>query len=56
MMKAASLNRAPVKGIYLSGQNRLSPGILGTALGSFQTVRQIVGHEIFSREIAGALK
>jgi phytoene dehydrogenase-like protein len=56
MMKAASLNRAPVKRLYLSGQNRLSPGILGTALGSFQAVRRIVGHEIFSREIAEGLK
>lgn len=55
MMKAASLNRAPVKGLFLSGQNRLSPGVLGTVLGSFQTVRQMVGSEIFEREVAGEL-
>jgi all-trans-retinol 13,14-reductase len=55
MMKAASLNRAPVKGIFVSGQNRLSPGILGTVLGSFQTVRQMVGNEMFMREVAGEL-
>ncbi len=55
IMKAASLNRAPVKGLYLSGQNRLSPGILGTILGSFQAVRQMIGAERFSREIAGEI-
>ena len=55
IMKAATLNRAPVKGIFLSGQNRLSPGILGTMLGSFQTVRQMVGNENFMREVAGEL-
>lgn len=55
MMKAASLNRAPVKGIYMSGQNRLSPGILGTIIGSFQAVRQIVGSDKFMREVAGGV-
>jgi len=55
MMKAASLNRAPVGGLFLSGQNRLSPGVLGTMLGSFQTVRQIVGNDMFMCEVAGEL-
>jgi phytoene dehydrogenase-like protein len=55
MMKAASLNRAPVKGIYMCGQNRLSPGILGTIIGSFQAVRQIVGADRFKREVAGEI-
>jgi len=55
LMKAASLNRAPVKGLYLSGQNRLSPGILGTVLGSFQAVRHIAGADKFMREVAGEI-
>lgn len=53
LMKAASLNRTPVKGLFLAGQNRLSPGIMGTVLGSFQMVRQVIGHERFMRDIAG---
>lgn len=55
MMKATSLNRAPVKGLFLAGQNRLSPGILGTVLGSFQAVRQIIGTGEFMRKVAGEL-
>lgn len=53
LMKAASLNRTPVKGLFLAGQNRLASGIMGTMLGSFQTVRQMIGHERFIREVAG---
>jgi all-trans-retinol 13,14-reductase len=56
LMKAASLNRAPLKGLFPAGQNRLSPGIMGTMLGSFQAVRQVVGHERFARDVAGGLR
>jgi all-trans-retinol 13,14-reductase len=53
LMKAASLNRTSIKGLFLAGQNRLSAGIMGTILGSFQTVRQIIGQERFYRDVAG---
>jgi hypothetical protein len=38
--------------LFLAGQNRLAPGIMGTMLGSFQAVRQIIGPESYAREIA----
>lgn len=53
LMKSASLTRSPLKGLYPAGQNRLSPGVMGTMLGSFQAVRQIIGPERFAREVAG---
>ncbi|MFA5180071.1 MAG: NAD(P)/FAD-dependent oxidoreductase [Syntrophales bacterium] len=55
LMKATSLNRMPVKGLFLAGQNRLASGIMGTMLGSFQAVRQMIGHEKFNGEVAGRL-
>ena len=55
LMKAASLNRTPVKGLVFAGQNRMASGIMGTMLGSFQAVRQMIGHEKFIREVAGRL-
>jgi len=55
LMKAASLNRTSVKGLFLAGQNRLSPGVMGTILGSFQAVRQMIGHERFMRDVAGGM-
>ena len=51
LMKAASLTRTAVKGLYLAGQNRLCPGIMGTTLGSFQMVRQMIGAERYEKEI-----
>jgi all-trans-retinol 13,14-reductase len=51
LMKTASLKRTSIEGLFLAGQNSLAPGIMGTMLGSFQTVRQIIGHERFSREV-----
>jgi all-trans-retinol 13,14-reductase len=53
LMKAASLNRTSIKGLHLAGQNRLCPGIMGTVLGSFQAIMQIIGHEQFARDVAG---
>ncbi|MDD5722794.1 MAG: NAD(P)-binding protein [Syntrophales bacterium] len=56
LMRAVSLNRLPVKGLFLAGQNRLSPGIMGTVLGSFQAVRQVVGQERFTQDVAGGFQ
>ena len=51
----AALHRQLVGGLYLAGQNALSPGVLGTLLGSFQTVRQMIGYDRFSREVFAKL-
>ena len=53
LMKAASLKRTSIAGLFLAGQNSLAPGVMGTMLGSFQTVRQIISHERFAREVMG---
>ena len=51
LMKTASLRRTSIGGLFLAGQNSVAPGIMGTMLGSFQTVRQVIGHERFTREV-----
>ena len=51
LMKTASLKRTSIEGLFLAGQSSVAPGIMGTMLGSFHTVRQIIGHERFSREV-----
>jgi phytoene dehydrogenase-like protein len=51
----AALHRQLVGGLYFAGQNALSPGVLGTLLGSFQAVRQMIGYDRFSREIFAKL-
>lgn len=51
MLSAALLNRTSLRGLFLAGQSVLSPGILGTILGSFSTVKFIVGSERFGREV-----
>jgi all-trans-retinol 13,14-reductase len=48
---ATMLHHQPVKGLFFAGQNALAPGIIGTLLGSFQTVRQMIGYDRFSREV-----
>ena len=48
---ATLLHHVNLKGLFFAGQNALSPGALGTLLGSFQTVRQMIGHDRFSREV-----
>jgi all-trans-retinol 13,14-reductase len=53
LLKTASLNRTSVKGLYLAGQSVLAPGILGTALASLVTVKDIVGNEVFKNELSG---
>jgi all-trans-retinol 13,14-reductase len=52
---AAALHRAPLGGLFFAGQNALAPGIVGTVLGSFQAVRQIMGHESFDRKVFSEL-
>lgn len=52
---AAALHRAPLGGLFFAGQNALAPGILGTVLGSFQAVRQIMGHDSFDRNVFSEL-
>jgi phytoene dehydrogenase-like protein len=53
LMKTAFLRRTSIGGLFLAGQNSVAPGIMGTMLGSFQTVRQVIGHERFTREVMG---
>jgi all-trans-retinol 13,14-reductase len=48
---AASLHRLAPPGLWFAGQNALSPGVLGTLLGSFQTVRQVIGPDRFASEV-----
>jgi all-trans-retinol 13,14-reductase len=51
LTRAAMLNRTSIQGLHLAGQNVLAPGVFGTTLGSFHTVRQIIGPERFGREV-----
>ncbi len=51
LVGAAMLNRTSVAGLYLAGQNALASGIFGTVLGSFHTVRQMIGWERFREEV-----
>ncbi|MBI5603238.1 MAG: NAD(P)/FAD-dependent oxidoreductase [Deltaproteobacteria bacterium] len=51
LLSAALLNRTSLRGLFLAGQSVLSPGILGTILGSFTTVKFIVGSERFRQEV-----
>lgn len=53
LLKTASLKRTFIDGLFLAGQNSLAPGIMGTMLGSFQTVRNVIGHERFGSEVMG---
>ena len=51
MLAAALLNRTSVKGLYLAGQSVLAPGIIGTIMGSFSTVKLILGDKTFRKNI-----
>lgn len=50
-LAAAMLNRTAVKGLYLAGQNVLAPGVIGTIMGSFSTVKLILGQEVFLQQV-----
>jgi len=56
LMKAATLRRTSIKGLFIAGQSSMAPGIMGTMLGSFQAVRQVIGHETFGREVIGGFQ
>lgn len=51
MLATALLNRTAVKGLYLAGQSVLAPGIIGTIMGSFSTVKLILGPKEFNTRI-----
>jgi phytoene dehydrogenase-like protein len=51
MLSAALLNRTSLQGLFLAGQNVLSPGLLGTILGSLATVQFIIGPERFRKDV-----
>ena len=51
MLATAMLNRTAVKGLYLAGQNVMAPGIIGTIIGSFSTVKLILGLDEFKEKI-----
>jgi len=49
LLEASILNRTSVKGLFLAGQNVMAPGILGTILGSLDTVKLIIGPERYGK-------
>lgn len=51
-LATAMLNRTAVKGLYLAGQNVLAPGVIGTIMGSFSTVKLILGPEEFIKNVS----
>lgn len=51
MLSAALLNRTSVKGLSLAGQSVIAPGVIGTIMGSFSTVKLILGAEEFRSRI-----
>lgn len=52
MLAAALLNRTSVKGLYLTGQNVLAPGVIGTIMGSFSTVKLVLGAQDFRKHVS----
>ncbi|MCP4688499.1 MAG: NAD(P)/FAD-dependent oxidoreductase [Desulfobacterales bacterium] len=53
LLDASLLNRTSVKGLYLSGQSVMAPGVIGAILGSLGTVKLIVGPERFFEVFRG---
>ncbi len=51
LLKTASLSRTSIKGLYLTGQSVMAPGVFGTVLGSLLTVKNIIGPEKFQSEL-----
>lgn len=51
LLAAALLNRTSVKGLFIAGQNVVAPGVIGTIMGSFKTVKTIIGSEQFNKEV-----
>jgi all-trans-retinol 13,14-reductase len=51
LTRTALLNRTSIQGLHLAGQSVLAPGVFGTTLGSFHTVRHIIGPDRFGKEV-----
>jgi phytoene dehydrogenase-like protein len=51
ILATALLNRTAVKGLYLAGQSVLAAGMIGTIMGSFSTVKLILGSDEFRKKI-----
>jgi phytoene dehydrogenase-like protein len=51
ILATALLNRTAVKGLYLAGQNVTAPGIIGSIMGSFSTVKLLLGPDEFNKMI-----
>jgi len=51
ILATALLNRTAVKGLYLAGQNVMAPGMIGTIMGAFSTVKLLFGAEYFSKNM-----
>jgi phytoene dehydrogenase-like protein len=51
LLATSLLNRTSVKGLFLAGQNVLAPGVIGTIMGSFKTVKTIIGSEQFNKRV-----
>ncbi|MHB8771797.1 MAG: phytoene desaturase family protein [Syntrophales bacterium] len=51
----AALSRLAPAGLTFAGQSALSPGVLGTLLGSLQAVRQMIGPDRFAAEVFAPL-
>ena len=49
LLEASILNRTSVKGLFLSGQSVMAPGVIGTILGSLRTVKLIIGPERYEK-------
>ena len=52
---AAALSRLAPAGLSFAGQNALSPGVLGTLLGSFQAAKQMIDPNRFVPEVFESL-
>lgn len=50
-LSTALLNRTSVQGLYLAGQNVMAPGIIGTIMGSFSTVKLLLGADEFRQAV-----
>lgn len=51
-LATALLNCTAVKGLYLAGQNVMAPGVIGTIMGSFSTVKLILGADVFREQVS----
>ncbi len=51
LLATGMLNRTAVKNLYLSGQNVLAPGVIGVIMGSFSTVKLLLGQQEFRERV-----